>query len=472
MVGLRGCTLDLNIDVSEVGVEEDEFYGHGEDCDVTPSKGVVPGEDDDFDAPAPPPEVGMVFETCEQVEEFYSRYARKCGFGIVRMSSAFKKGTKIKRCSKWTCEHYGKYRQHRVGTKRDDPAHVKVNGSLMNYNLPTDSAPAEDEVCGERKSKKVDCGAHLYANLNHEDKWEIKKVVLEHTNHNPSPSNTRFIPMYRKECLTSHVKRRLDMGRSVGLGVSKVRDVIAVERNGLDQMMPTERDLRNEEAKEKRLKLSEGDANAMLKYFAKMTADNQNFFHMHRVDEEGYLKDIVWVDARSRAAYKEFSDVVCFDATYMTNQYEMPFANFVGVNHHGQSILLGCALIANETASMYEWVFRTWLNCMEGVAPLGILTDQAPAMRKALKAVMPNSRHRWCIWHITSKFWEKLGRCSRYHEFKDELMNVIYDSLVPEEFEENWQAVVAEYGLTENKWLAGMSTNVVFFNVFLHNNLI
>jgi hypothetical protein len=27
--------------------------------------------------------------------------------------------------------------------------------------------------------------------------------------------------------------------------------------------------------------------------------------------------------------------------TYLTNRYDMPFAPFVGVNHHGQSILLG-----------------------------------------------------------------------------------------------------------------------------------
>lgn len=52
---------------------------------------------------------------------------------------------------------------------------------------------------------------------------------------------------------------------------------------------------------------------------------------------------MVWVDARSRAAYEEFNDLVCFDATYLTNDYEVAFANFVGVNHHEQSILLGCA---------------------------------------------------------------------------------------------------------------------------------
>ncbi|XP_022853627.1 protein FAR1-RELATED SEQUENCE 5-like [Olea europaea var. sylvestris] len=40
-------------------------------------------------------------------------------------------------------------------------------------------------------------------------------------------------------------------------------------------------------------------------------------------------------DNRCRQAYKEFGDVVTFDTTYLTNKYDMPFAPFVGVNHHG-----------------------------------------------------------------------------------------------------------------------------------------
>lgn len=48
------------------------------------------------------------------------------------------------------------------------------------------------------------------------------------------------------------------------------------------------------------------------------------------------------------AAYEDFGDVVCFNATYLTNEYELPFANFVGVNHHGQSIILSCARVSRE----------------------------------------------------------------------------------------------------------------------------
>jgi zinc finger SWIM domain-containing protein 3 len=44
------------------------------------------------------------------------------------------------------------------------------------------------------------------------------------------------------------------------------------------------------------------------------------------------LKHEVW---RSMAKYDFFGDVITFDATYLTNRYDMTFAHFVGVNHHG-----------------------------------------------------------------------------------------------------------------------------------------
>ncbi|KAK2652163.1 hypothetical protein Ddye_012019 [Dipteronia dyeriana] len=84
-----------------------------------------------------------------------------------------------------------------------------------------------------------------------------------------------------------------------------------------------------------------------------MQGDNSNFFYTMDSYEEGRLKNVFWADARSRALYKEFGDALTFDSTYLTNKYDMPFAAFVGVNHHGQSTLFGCGLISNEDTETY-----------------------------------------------------------------------------------------------------------------------
>jgi hypothetical protein len=71
------------------------------------------------------------------------------------------------------------------------------------------------------------------------------------------------------------------------------------------------------------------------------------------VDDDSRLQNVFWAHARSRAAYEFFGDIITFDTTYLTNRYDMPFAPFVCVNHHGQSILLGAGLISNENTETF-----------------------------------------------------------------------------------------------------------------------
>ena len=77
-------------------------------------------------------------------------------------------------------------------------------------------------------------------------------------------------------------------------------------------------------------------------HFSHMRQMNNDFYFEIDFDDNNRISNVFWADAHSRAACEEFGDVVSFDTTYLTNKYDMPFAPFVGVNHHGQSILLGC----------------------------------------------------------------------------------------------------------------------------------
>ncbi|KAA8524958.1 hypothetical protein F0562_011404 [Nyssa sinensis] len=207
-----------------------------------------------------------------------------------------------------------------------------------------------------------------------------------------------------------------------------------------------------------RLRLGQGDVVAVQDYFLKMQANNTNFFYAMDLDEKARLKNLFWADARSRAAYEEFGDVVTFDTTYLKNKYDLPFAPFVGVNHHGHSILLGCGLISNENTDTFTWLFQTWLTCMSGRAPSGIITDQDKATKKAIEKVFPNTRHRWCLWHIMKKIPEKLKGYKQYESIKFILQKAVYDTLSPNEFECSWNSMIEKYKLHGNEWLLGMYT--------------
>ena len=208
-----------------------------------------------------------------------------------------------------------------------------------------------------RRSKKCNCPVMLYASVDGEGNWVFKKVLLEHKNHDPKPKQSSLVKEYMMEIFTSRVRRRILNDVDAGVPLSTTYASLAQERLGLENMPFTEKDARHVVDKHRMLKMEGGDAKALVKYFDDLRGENINFFHSHRTYDEGYFKDIVWVEARCRLAYEEFGDAVCFDTTYLTNEYKLPFANFVGVNHHGQSTLLGCALISSEDSKTYHWAF-------------------------------------------------------------------------------------------------------------------
>ncbi|XP_021769663.1 protein FAR1-RELATED SEQUENCE 8-like [Chenopodium quinoa] len=345
----------------------------GEESYKTPKKGfssvAISVEIEEYvevDVGLPPPAFGMVFQSWQELDEYFREYGKQNGFGVVR-TSACKVGkgpnAKMRRNCLWTCECYG----------LPDRKRTKVEESLV-----TDAQIVEEEECAvKRGSKKVECPVNIYANVNERGEWVIQRVNLEHGGHTPTPGKAKNISRLRKKFLVEnpHVVRQLFNDRRFGVPVSQIYNCMARDRNRLENMPFAQKDLHEEVAKQKKKIFDEGDAKAMFAYFQTMVEDNSNFFYTYRVDKEGRLKDVLWVDVRSRAVYEEFGDVVCFDFTYLTNEYKLLFCNFVEVNHHGQTILFRCALVSRETAETFEWVYSNWLRCMENKTPLAILTD-------------------------------------------------------------------------------------------------
>jgi len=109
-----------------------------------------------------------------------------------------------------------------------------------------------------------------------------------------------------------------------------------------------ESDVRNYIVQQRQVLVKDDDWQALFNHFSRLRELNKDFFCEINFDKENIITNVFWADSRSRAACVDFGDVVSFDTTYLTNKYDMPFAPFVGVNHHGQSILLGCGLLSSE----------------------------------------------------------------------------------------------------------------------------
>ncbi|XP_020249141.1 protein FAR1-RELATED SEQUENCE 5-like [Asparagus officinalis] len=197
----------------------------------------------------------------------------------------------------------------------------------------------------------------------------------------------------------------------------------------------------------------------IIRHFQDRKESDPDFYFAMEVDHFGTLRSVFWADGRARASYLSLGDVVVFDTTYKTNQLSMPFAPFTGVNHHRQSTLFGCALLANEREETFEWLFSQWLKCMHGVAPKAIITDQDAQMKKAIKIILPNTRHRFCSWHVRKHIAEQQVKLkSQYGDEMPTYFNNWYSARSISKCEERWEVMKVKFNINEGEdsWLTRM----------------
>ncbi|XP_042965428.1 protein FAR-RED IMPAIRED RESPONSE 1-like [Carya illinoinensis] len=387
-------------------------------------------EDSDEDNKVEPPKAGMKFGSDKEVLVYYKRYAKQEGFGVI-----------IRR------------------TKRDidgSPKYVTISCARGGKYYPS----VDRNLSKPRPTTKTDCKAKVNARLVNGE-WVLTSVDLVHNHSTVSPKKSRFFRSHKN--LDEYSQRMLDLNDRAGIQMHKNFNALVTEAGGYENLNFQEKDCRNFIDRARVLRMGKGGGEALNEYFKRMRKMNDGFVSVMDVDDEFRVRNVFWADARSRAAYEYFGDVITFDTTYLTNRYGMPFAPFVGVNHHGQSILLGAGLISSEDTKTFVWLFEAWLECMNGRAPQAIITDQDRAMKNAIGIVFPNTRHRYCLWHIMRKLPEKLASHADYNGLKTAIQNAVYDTQSCQEFEEKWGQLMHDYDLTDNAWLQGLYTERSFW---------
>ncbi|XP_028076184.1 protein FAR1-RELATED SEQUENCE 5-like [Camellia sinensis] len=173
----------------------------------------------------------------------------------------------------------------------------------------------------------------------------------------------------------------------------------------------------------------------------------------HSLDNEEQITNMFWADAQMVMDYAQFGDVVIFDTTYKLNKEHRLFASFVGFNHHRETVVFGAALLYDETAETFVWLFQTFLEAMSKKAPKTLFTDQNAAMAKAIPIVMPDTSHRLCTWHLMQNALRD-GNCLFQDKgVKGVLNRFMFDIEDENEWEMKWGEMLDTYDAHDNHWL-------------------
>ncbi|KAL3528893.1 hypothetical protein ACH5RR_008215 [Cinchona calisaya] len=364
----------------------------------------------------PPPVVGMEFESYDDAYNYYNCYAKELGFGIRVKSSWTKRNSKEKR------------------------------GAVLCCNC--EGFKAMKEASSRRKETRTGCLAMIRLRLVESNRWRVDEVKLEH-NHPFDPERVQNSKSHKK--MDPGSKRKLEPSVDVEVRTIKLYRAPAVDTVG--SRSSNERDISNQVDQSKNLKLCQGEAGYISKFFCRLQLTNPNFFYVMDLNDEGHLRNVFWIDSRSRAAYGYFGDVVAIDTTCLSKSYEIPLLVFIGVNHHHQSILLACGLLVDETTETYIWLLRAWLSCMSGRPPQTVITDRCKALQSAISEVFPRTHHRLCLPLVVKSILDKVGEVGPSEVFQNVLNRTVYNSLKIDEFEMAWEEMIQHFGLRDQEWL-------------------
>lgn len=375
--------------------------------------GVLEGRKE-FVAPA----VGMEFESYDDAYNYYNCYAKEVGFRVRVKNSWFKRNSREKYGAVLCCSSQGFKR-------------IKDVNRL-------------------RKETRTGCPAMLRMRLVDSKRWRVLEVTLEH-NH---LLGAKIYKSIKK--VGSGMKRKSQSSSDAEKRTIKLYRALVIDSGGDGTSNSNPTDIRNFPDHPNQLNLKKGDTQAIYNYLCRMQLTNPNFFYLMDLNDDGRLRNVFWMDARCRAACGYFGDVIYFDNTYLSNKYEIPLVAFVGINHHGQTVLLGCALLAGETTESYTWLFRAWLTCVSGHFPQTIITDRCKALQSAIAEVFPRCHHRFGLSHIIKKVPEKLGGLRNYDAIRKALIKAVYETLKVIEFEAAWGFMIQRFGVGDHEWLRSL----------------
>ncbi|GKA21454.1 FAR1-related sequence 5-like protein [Tanacetum coccineum] len=279
------------------------------------------------------------------------------------------------------------------------------------------------------------------------------------------------------------------------IGATRAHNLYCSMKGGYEYVHGTTDDFKNHQRDVNQF-IGESDAQMLINKMENRKKYVPNFTFQYKV-ENSELVAMFWADEVAKCNYKEFGDIVSFDATFNSNKYNMKFVPFIGIDNHGKCVTLGSGMLLHEDTQSYTWLLTAFMTAFLK-EPTMIVTDQDGAMKRAIEAVFKKAKHRLCMWHIMQKIPSKISMESQvihieirislesqmihvesqvirieshvisleshickeiYNEtdFKERFDKIVWNMFIePLEFEEKWAQLIEDFGLQSHKWLKKM----------------
>ncbi|CAN6247646.1 unnamed protein product [Urochloa humidicola] len=394
------------------------------ECQEDTAEAEVDGDEDYF-FPSPdeveqarPPEVGMVFATLDDAHRFVNVYGQITGF-VVYKGRNYKNRKITLQCNKSR-----KAKENEIRQRKRRRNVIERTGCPMKVTV-----------------KLV------------EGKWEIMAIHHDH-NHplSSSPALTRFFRSHRY--MSNEERTFSKILQESKIKPAKIMEIFWKLRGKFKNIPIKKISVNNLEQSDRLITAENTDIEITLEHIRRLQKEQPGFYYAIKTDGDNTVKSIFWTDAQARLDYALYGDFISFDASYSTIGYNMLFALLIGMNGHGKTTVFGWALLEDEKAETFSWLFRTFLDVMDGRKPSTVLTPQDSAITKSIAEVFHTALHKFDMWHVMRKARDELGSFMAHRVgMETELTRLVTNSVSTEEFENGWQAMLEKYNAASNAHL-------------------
>nr|GEY37938.1 protein FAR1-related sequence 5-like [Tanacetum cinerariifolium] len=210
--------------------------------------------------------------------------------------------------------------------------------------------------------------------LSHDEKWVVEKFLDEHNHPFDIPSHVPRQWSHKSFHRSKECKDLVTLLSKEGIRPSEITKIMnAYQRNHEDKL--TRFQCSTIISDERRRNFGK-ECHGVIMHFKERAEVDKDFYFATNLSTDGTLRNVFWADEG--------------------------------------------ALLENETEITFTWLFKQFLKCMHDCPPVSINTDQDLVMGIAIEKVFPQTRHRYCAWHIQKHVLDHLQPLrSRYDDFQD-----------------------------------------------------
>ncbi|KAF7818946.1 protein FAR1-RELATED SEQUENCE 5-like [Senna tora] len=257
-----------------------------------------------------------------------------------------------------------------------------VRKAYTNKSKKDGSVTSVRFLCSKEGLRRVDKRDHLTKNPRQETRTDCKvrmgltnengifrvsDLIEDHNHVLQTPKTAHMLPSQRN--ISEVQAHEIELAEDSGLQQRASYELFSRHVGGRDHLGFTRLDQKNYLRTRRQKSLKYGEAGCLLRYFQEQTLIDPSFYRAFQMDNEEQITNIFWADARMRLDY-------------------------------GGVVIFGAALLYDETAASFEWLFKTFLEANLQEKPQTIFTDQDPAMAKALHKILDANE----IMHVPDQY--------------------------------------------------------------------